>query len=64
MSKVVKNPQAIKVKTKNSVKRSQGFNGSKPAYKKNIDRAAILRQQGKLPGSGLDDYTLDLMKLS
>lgn len=44
-------------------KSTPGFNGTKP-IKRKPDDLSYLRKQGKKPGNGLDDYSLDLMKLS
>lgn len=62
MAKVVKNPSQMSIKKPSKPK--QGFNGTTNVGKKKIDPTKLLKEKGKKPGNGLDDYTLDLMKLS
>lgn len=64
MARVVKSPQAMKVKTKGSTRASQGFNGNKPKPKRDIEIRNKLLQAGKKQGSKLDESDLDLMTLS
>lgn len=63
MSKVVKNPSQMRAKTK-APRPSQGYNGVHSVGKRKVDTSKLPKAQGKKPGDGLDDYTLDLMKLS
>lgn len=62
MAKVVKNPSQMSLKKPS--RPPQGFNGPNKVGKKKIDPTKLLKDKGKKPGGGLDDYTLDLMKLS
>lgn len=63
MAKIVKNPQSIKVKTKNqNTRASQGFNGPSPS-KRSVDVKEALKKQGKKGGTTLDSSSLDLMIL-
>lgn len=63
MAKIVKNPQSIKIKTKNQNTRAkQGFNGTTPA-KRSVNVREALKRQGKKGGTTLDGSSLDLMTL-
>lgn len=62
-ARLVKNPQSIKIKTKNQNTRAkQGFNGKTPT-KRPVDVKEALKKQGKKGGTSLDGSSLDLMIL-
>ena len=62
MAKVVKNPSQMSVRKR--PKPIQGYSGTHQIGKRKPDITKPLKEKGKKPGTGLDDYTLDLMKLS
>lgn len=62
MAKYTKDPRNITVRTSNQMSRGKAFYGNIKSIKSHADKSKILK--GKKPGTGLGDYTLDLMKLS